>query len=66
VGKGKGGEMNDFAKCFGENCPLKENCKRYSEGIGATDWFVAPMYNKKTKKCMNYYPINSENNQKLK
>jgi len=58
--------MNDFAKCFGENCTLKENCKRYSEGIGATDWFVAPMYNKKTKKCMNYYPINSENNQKLK
>ena len=48
--------MNEFAKYFGEGCPLKDNCKRHLEGIGAIDWFVAPMYNKKTKKCMNYYP----------
>ena len=48
--------MKDYAKCFGEGCPLKDNCKRYLEGIGAIDWFVAPMYNPKKQSCMNYYP----------
>lgn len=58
--------MKDIAKCFGEGCPLKDNCKRYNEGIGATDYFVAPMYSVKKRSCMNYYPVSSENNQKLK
>ncbi|HPY81283.1 MAG TPA: hypothetical protein PK548_05545 [Bacteroidales bacterium] len=48
--------MKDFAKCFGEGCPLKDNCKRHLEGIGAIDWFVSPMYSSKTRKCMNFYP----------
>lgn len=48
--------MKDIAKCFGEGCPLKYNCKRYNEGIGATDYFVAPMYSSKTRKYMNFYP----------
>ena len=58
--------MKYITKCFGEGCPLKHNCKRYSEGIDIIDWLIAPMYNPKKQVCMNYYPINSENNQKLK
>lgn len=48
--------MTDFAKCFGEGCPLKARCKRYIDGIGVTDYFVVPMYDRKKRKCMNYYP----------
>ena len=58
--------MKDYAKCFCEGCPLKDNCKMHLEGIGAIDWFVAPMYSVKKQSCMNYYPVSSENNQKLK
>ena len=58
--------MKDLAKCFGEGCPLKDNFKRYLEGIGAIDWFVSPMYKPKKQSCMNYYPVSSENNLKLK
>lgn len=49
--------MKDYAKCFGEGCPLKDNCKRHLEGIGAIDWFVSPMYSVKKQSCMNYYPV---------
>jgi len=56
LGKGKEGKMKDFAKCFGEGCKIKDNCKRYNEGIGVTDYFVAPMYSNKTRKCINFYP----------
>jgi len=48
--------MKNFAKCFGEGCKIKYNCKRYNEGIGVTDYFVTPMYSNKTRKCINFYP----------
>lgn len=49
--------MKDITKCSGEGCPLKDNCKRYLEGIGAIDWFVSPMYKPKKQSCELLSPL---------
>lgn len=49
--------INDKDFCSGEKCPLRDNCWRYIQGLGApkiiTEW-VAPKYDKETKICENY------------
>lgn len=43
----------DITKCKGTNCPLREDCFRYTaKGDDSyQSYFVTPPYNKQTKEC---------------
>ena len=50
-------DMNDQAFCRGGDCPLKNNCWRYIQGMGVPPmfaWYEEPGYDKKTKICELY------------
>lgn len=48
--------------CMGDGCPLKMTCWRYFAWISRNDldgglppeWFIAPDYDEKEKRCVNY------------
>ena len=48
---------NDISKCSGEGCPLKERCYRFNTPMSEyrQTIFVNPPYDKKTKKCDEYW-----------
>ncbi len=51
--------MADLTKCKGDNCPLKETCKRYtSEASLYQSWFVEPPI--KDGKCTMYWGAEAE------
>ena len=50
--------MPDITMCSGEKCPKKEKCYRFkATPDGRQSYFVTPPYDKKTKQCLEYWPI---------
>ena len=49
--------------CNGENCPLKENCYRYTAEPNPyrQSYFKTPPYNKEEDKCKYLYPMYTTN-----
>lgn len=43
--------MEDFTKCMGLNCKLKENCLRFKERKRKDDYFTESPYDKQTNHC---------------
>jgi hypothetical protein len=52
--------MSDTTKCKGQNCPVKEKCKRYTskESIWQSYFMESPI---KDGKCDMYWGENAEN-----
>lgn len=51
--------MPDITKCIGTNCPLKENCYRYtSKSSHYQSFFMEVPFNKKTNSCEKQIQIN--------
>lgn len=40
-----------LTRCFGENCPIKDDCYRYTLPVRTRDTFTDTPYNKETKSC---------------
>ena len=49
--------MSDITKCYGLNCPLAQNCYRYTADINSVwqDW-MTERYEPETKECPLYIP----------
>ncbi|TAH31467.1 MAG: DUF2934 domain-containing protein [Cytophagales bacterium] len=46
----------DITMCGGENCPLKNNCYRFTgEILARQDFFGSLPYNQKTNECEHFY-----------
>lgn len=51
----------DIAKCMGGDCPLKNDCYRFtSETLGRQDFFGSVPYNLKDKSCEHFWDNNSQ------
>lgn len=49
--------MSDITKCEGKDCPIKENCFRFTVKSNSMwqSYFMEVPYNKETKNCEFYY-----------
>lgn len=47
--------MSGISKCSGENCPLKETCKRFTSTPSLVQSYINFKYNKEQKNCEFYY-----------
>jgi len=48
--------MPDITMCYGKDCPHKESCLRYLiKPSKYQSYFIAPPYDKSTKKCEYYW-----------
>jgi hypothetical protein len=48
--------MADISKCEGTNCPLKENCYRFTAIANKYyQAYIEPPYNKEEKKCEYFW-----------
>lgn len=53
--------MEDITMCSGENCPLKRNCKRFTETPSELEYYFSePPYDFKTKICEMFWNINTD------
>lgn len=53
--------MADITMCLGENCPLKRNCKRFTETPGERQsYFSEPPYDWEIKICKMFWNINTD------
>ena len=43
--------MDDFTKCMGLNCPIRQDCLRYKQRQKEDYYLTESPYNKKTKDC---------------
>ena len=48
--------MNDISKCSGEDCPLKEDCKRYKAPCGTWQSWIEPRF--EDGKCEHFWKLN--------
>lgn len=46
----------DYTYCSGENCTLRETCKRYLPNPTVTLWWIPSAYSSILKECKNYDP----------
>lgn len=46
----------DYTYCCGENCILRETCKRYQPNPKETLWWMPSAYSSISKECQNYEP----------
>jgi hypothetical protein len=51
--------MSDITKCKGQNCPIKDQCKRYTseESVSQSYFMESPI---KDNKCDMYWGENAE------
>ena len=42
-------------RCYGDNCPLREDCYRYTQPSPGRDAFATPPYNVTTGRCEHFY-----------
>ena len=51
--------MADITMCSGKNCPLSQDCYRYTATKSSyQSVFVEPPFNKETKTCSELWTIN--------
>ena len=54
--------MADITMCKGGNCPVKEQCTRYTAKAGSyQSYFTKVPYNENTKECDVYWGKNADN-----
>jgi len=59
--------MADIQMCLGENCPLKRNCKRFTETPSEHQYYSSePPYNFKTKICEMFLNKHTDDTTKIK
>lgn len=53
-----GDKMTDLSKCSGADCPLRDNCLRYTSSEDKL-WqtIIAPAYDVKRKTCWNWVKV---------
>ena len=53
--------MNDITLCKGQNCPLKEQCKRFkTKPEDLQSYFIYTPYDHRGEKCDYYLPTNNK------
>ena len=53
--------MADITMCSGKNCPLKRNCKRFTETPGEHEYYFSILpYSFLSKKCDMFWNINTD------
>jgi hypothetical protein len=51
--------MADITKCDGKNCPIKENCYRFTAPESKNQsWFSSPYGRDEPNSCSYFYPNN--------
>lgn len=50
-----------MTKCNGTDCPIKGQCKRYTDREDGQDWYFAPSpYNKGSESCEHFLKENKK------